>query len=222
MGTSFPFLLCLSLLFLFTAICKASSDSHFAFFHFFFLGMVLLPVSCTMSWTSIHSSSDTLSDLIPWIYLSLPLYNHKGFDLGHTWMVWGFLVAQSLKCLPTMQETQVRSLGPKDLLEEEMVTHSSILTWRIPWTEEPGRLQFMGLQRIRYDWARTHTYLFLGVSLIVQWVKNPPENAGDTGDAGLISGSGRSLRGGHGNPLQYSCLENPMDRIPWTEEPGGL
>ena len=48
--------------------------------------MVLTTASCTMSWTSIHSSSGTLSDLIPWIYLSLPLYNHKGFDLGHTWM----------------------------------------------------------------------------------------------------------------------------------------
>ena len=73
---------------LFKAICKASSDSHFAFLHFFFLGMVLIPVSsCTMSWTSIHSSSGTLSDLIPWIYFSLPLYKHKGFDLDHTWMV---------------------------------------------------------------------------------------------------------------------------------------
>jgi len=55
----FPFLLCFSLLF--TAICKASSDSHFAFLHFFFLEMVLIPVSCTMSRTSIHSSSGTLS-----------------------------------------------------------------------------------------------------------------------------------------------------------------
>ena len=73
----FPFLLCFSLLF--SAICKASSDNHFAFLHFFFLGMVLIPASCTMSWTSIHSSLGTLSDLIPWIYFSLPLYNHKGF-----------------------------------------------------------------------------------------------------------------------------------------------
>ena len=72
---------------LFTAICKASSDSHFAFLHFFFLGMVLIPVSCTMSRTSVHSFSGNLSDLISWIYLSLPLYNCKGFDLGHTWMV---------------------------------------------------------------------------------------------------------------------------------------
>ena len=75
----------------FTAICKASSDNHFAFLHFFFLGMVLITASCTISQTSIHSSlAFHLTDLIPWIYLSLPLYNHKGFDLGHTWMVWWF------------------------------------------------------------------------------------------------------------------------------------
>ena len=72
---------------LFSVICKVSSDNHFAFLHFFFLGMVLITASCTMSWTSVHSSSGTLSDRIPWIYFSLPLYNHKGFDLGHTWMV---------------------------------------------------------------------------------------------------------------------------------------
>ena len=69
---------------LFTSICKASSDSHFAFLHFFSMGMVLIPVSCTLSRTSFHSSSGTLSDLGPEIYFSLPLYNHKGFDLGHT------------------------------------------------------------------------------------------------------------------------------------------
>ena len=76
-----------SLSLLFTAICKASSDSHFAFLHFFFLEKVLSTASCTMSRTSVHSSSGTLSDLVPYIYFSLPLYNHKGFDLGHTWMV---------------------------------------------------------------------------------------------------------------------------------------
>ena len=56
-----------------------------------------------------------------------------------------------VKRLPTMQETQVQSLGREDLLEEEMATHSSILAWRIPWTEEPGRLQFMGSQRVKHD-----------------------------------------------------------------------
>ena len=52
--------------------------------------MVLITAYCITLWTSIHSSSGTLSDLIPWIYLSLPLYNSKGFDLGHSWMVSGF------------------------------------------------------------------------------------------------------------------------------------
>ena len=60
-------------------------------------------------------------------------------------------MAQLVKGLPTMQETQVQSLGQEDLLEEEMATHSSILAWRIPWTKEPGRLQFMGSQRVRHD-----------------------------------------------------------------------
>ena len=55
---------------LFSALCKASSDNHFAFLHFFFLGMVLIIASCTMSWTSIHSSSGTLSDRILWIYVT--------------------------------------------------------------------------------------------------------------------------------------------------------
>ena len=54
------------------------------------------------------------------------------------------LVAQTVKCLPTMQETRVQSLGQEDLLEKEMATHSSILAWKIPWTEDPGRLQSMG------------------------------------------------------------------------------
>ena len=49
------------------------------------------------------------------------------------------------------QETQVRSLGQKDTLEEDMATHSSILVWKIPWTEEPGGLQSMGSQRVAHD-----------------------------------------------------------------------
>ena len=58
--------------------------------------------------------------------------------------------------LPAMQEPQedtVRSLGWKDPLEKSMATHSSILTWRIPWTEESGRLQFLGLQKVRHGWS---------------------------------------------------------------------
>ena len=60
-------------------------------------------------------------------------------------------MAQRVKSLPTMQETQVQSLGQEDLLEKEMATHSSILAWKIPWTEESGRLQSMGSQRVRHD-----------------------------------------------------------------------
>ena len=64
---------------------------------------------------------------------------------------WNSLVAQMVKCLPAMQETWVRSLGWKDPLEKEMATHSGTLAWKIPWTEEPGRLQSMGSQRAGYD-----------------------------------------------------------------------
>ena len=55
------------------------------------------------------------------------------------------------KNLPAMQETQVQSLGWEDPLEKEMETHSSLLAWRIPWTEEPGGLQSVGLQRVGHD-----------------------------------------------------------------------
>ena len=59
---------------------------------------------------------------------------------------WASLIAQLVKNLPAMQETQVGSLGQEDPLEERMATHSSILAWRIPWTEEPGGLQSIGSQ----------------------------------------------------------------------------
>ena len=58
------------------------------------------------------------------------------------------LVAQTVKRLPTMWEAWVQTLGQEDLLEKEMATHSSILAWKIPWMEEPGRLQSMGSKRV--------------------------------------------------------------------------
>ena len=61
------------------------------------------------------------------------------------------LVAQTVKRLPAMQETRVQFLGQKDPLEKEMATHSSTLAWKIPWMEEPNRLQSMGLQRVGHD-----------------------------------------------------------------------
>ena len=64
---------------------------------------------------------------------------------------WASLVAQMVKCLPAMRETWVQSLGQEYPLEKEMATHSITLAWKIPWTEEPGRLQSMGSQRGGHD-----------------------------------------------------------------------
>ena len=62
-----------------------------------------------------------------------------------------FPVAQIVKRLPTMWETQIQSLGWEDPLEKEMAIHSSTIAWKIPWTEDPGRLQSMGSQRVGHD-----------------------------------------------------------------------
>ena len=68
-------------------------------------------------------------------------------------------VAQMVKCLSTMRETWVGSLGREDPLEEEMATHSSILAWRIPWTEEPGELKTMGSHRVtQLNWLSKHAH----------------------------------------------------------------
>ena len=109
-------------------------------------------------------------------------------------------MAQTVKRLPAMQETQVRSLDWEDPLEKEMATHSSILAWKIPWTEETGRLQSMGSQRVRHDWATS-----LSGGTVVKNLR------ADVGDLGLIPGSGRSPEVGNENPFQYSCLGNPLD-----------
>ena len=69
-------------------------------------------------------------------------------------------MAQTVKNLPAMQKSRVRSLGGEDPPEKEMATHSSILAWRIPWTGEPGGLQSRGSQKVRHDWA-TNTYSLL-------------------------------------------------------------
>ena len=68
------------------------------------------------------------------------------------------LVAQRVKCLHAMWETQVRSLGREDLLEQELAAHSSILACKILWMEKPGRLQSMGSQRVGYDWVTSLSF----------------------------------------------------------------
>ena len=94
-GYSFPFLLWIFLS-SFHSYLSGLLSQPFYLFAFLLLGDGFDHASCTMSWTSVHSSSVCLSDLIPWIYWSLPLHNHKGFDLGHTWMAYWFSLFSSI------------------------------------------------------------------------------------------------------------------------------
>ena len=88
-----------------------------------------------------------------WIYK----YSHFGASL----------VAQKVKNLPATWETQVRFLGLEDPLEKEMATHSTTLAWKIPWTEEPGRLQSMGSKRVRHNWATSLSLFSLHLTIRV-------------------------------------------------------
>ena len=92
-------------------------------------------------------------------------------------------------------------------LEKEMVTHSSIPAWRIPWTKEPGGLQSTGSQRVGHDWVTSHTHT--SHSMGFPGGSDSKEFACNAEHLGLIPGLGRTPGGWHGNPLQYSCLENP-------------
>ena len=83
--------------------------------------------------------------------VSSPYMNRQAFNCGSFINVRTSLVTQTVKHLSTMQETWVRSLGQEDPLEKEMAIHSSTLAWKIPWTEEPGRLQSMGLKRVGHN-----------------------------------------------------------------------
>ena len=116
-----------------------------------------------------------------------------------------------------LQDTLVRSLGQKGSLELEMATHSSILAWEIPRTEEPGGLQSMGSLRVGHDWAQMPSSLetrrpFLWSGFPGGSVK---KSACTARDPGPILGLGRSPGEVSGNSLQYSCLGNPMDRGAW-------
>ena len=126
---------------------------------------------------------------------------------------WAYLVAQMVKNLPAKQETWVQSLSREDTLEKGLATHSGILAWRIPWTEEPGGLQSMGSQRVRHNWVAN----IFSLSQVAPVVKNLPANSGDIRDLGLIPGSGRSPGEENSNLLQYTFWRNP-----WTKGPGRL
>ena len=90
--------------------------------------------------------------------------------LGTFLMLWTSLVAQIVKSLSAMWENQVWSLGWEDPLEKEMATHSWTLAWKIPWTEEPGRLQSMGSLKVRHGWA---TSLFTFMHWRRKWQPTP-------------------------------------------------
>ena len=91
--------------------------------------------TCICLAESLHCSPETTTTLL----------------ISYSLTFWASLVAQSVKNLPAVQETRVQSLGWEDPLEKEMATHSSILSWKISWTEEPGGLQSMASQRVRHD-----------------------------------------------------------------------
>ena len=121
----------------------------------------------------------------------------------------GFPGGSGVKASAWNSEIWTQSLGREDPLEKEMATHSSILAWKIPWTEEPGRLQYTGSQRVRHHWA-TSLSLFIVViwaSRVALVVKNLPANVEDTG----------SLAWEH--PLEKEIATHSSIlalKIPWT------
>ena len=145
-----------------------------------------------------------------------------GLNLGsNTWWLHGgelFVLPNFALGFPGGSDSKDSTCNAGDPLEKGMATHSNILALRIPWTEEPGGLQTMGSQGVRHDWA---TNIFTSASQVALVVKNPPAT-GDIRDVGSIPGSGRSPGGEHGNLLQYSCLENPMDRGTWQATVHGV
>ena len=111
----------------------------------------------TLEWVAISFSRGSLQPRDRNLHRKQILYHlcHQSFSLMLCWLFsfvsfWTSLVAQMVKGLPTMRDTHIQSLDQKDLLEKEMAIRSSILAWKIPRTEEPGRLQSMGSQRVRH------------------------------------------------------------------------
>jgi len=110
-------------------------------------------------WVSLKSfGKEHTAKIESQLKISNPQLKKIFFSCNFMWS-WASVVAQMVKNPRAMPEIWVWSLSREDPLEKEMATHSSILAWRIPWTEEPGRLQSLGSQRVRYNWAtNTHTH----------------------------------------------------------------
>ena len=100
-------------------------------------------ISFRIDWFDLLDAQGTLKSLLQHYNSKASILQRSAFSMVQ--------VVQMIKNLPAVQETQVQSVGQEDPLEKGSVTHSSILAWRIPWAEEPGGLQSMGLQRIRHN-----------------------------------------------------------------------
>ena len=137
---------------------------------------LLVPISHQSkmsSWTEVNSlvfldCTCMSANGFPRVFLSCGIKRALGQEARGVWYIrWVLsgcttsLVAQTVKRLSTMRATRVRALGWEDPLEKEMAIHSSTITWKIPWTEEAGRLQSMGSQRVGHDWATSINHLRL-------------------------------------------------------------
>ena len=108
--------------------------------------------------TWIHNVGWWIQAVSPAVKVNIVICNtHQSHSVKLCYSLGASLVAQTVKNLPAMWETWVGSLGWEDPLEEGMATHSSILAWKISWTEEPGGLQSTGSQKVRHDWMTKHS-----------------------------------------------------------------
>ena len=126
-----------------TLFSYTSQDTPYSWIELFFYSLAC--VSCEVA-----LSCQLMLDFVFHVLGGLTVFRTLCPSVKHIWIS---LVAQTIKCLPAMRETWVWFLGWEDPLEGEMAIHSSTLAWKIPWMEEPGRLQSMGSQRVRHDWT---------------------------------------------------------------------
>ena len=115
---------------------------------------------------------DTYMELLAWKWFRVSYFYNHNILVTIYWVstIWrASLVAQRVKRLPARRETQIQSLGREEPLEKEMATHSSILAWRISWTEEPGRLQSMGSLRVGHNWATSLSLMYILKSLYLSF-----------------------------------------------------
>ena len=130
----------------------------------------LYPFRDWASWPKAPPPPDHIVIICLNLWSSLWLNHRSSLNL------WVSLVVKIVKRLPTVQETQVQSPGQENPLEKTMATHSSTLAWKIPWMEEPCKLQSMGLQRVWHDWATSLFFHFtLNHTVIIWFSQVPPQ-----------------------------------------------